>query len=387
MSTSSAPVLKGRVERTKERGKSKTGIEKRGKGRLRSRKNGGLFSAKNKDNLVNLQKSNPRTWLELASSSWMLRIGKRARLTPTSTTSPSSKPLLPTRNHAVRPVMALPIHLYTNRRLGPRSHTPYPMGKIVKTPHASRGTSVAMSRVDQSNHPLPPRILEGVTYTRSRQIIRKNGIIATSVGCGRSACVITPTTSAVNLSQDLKRSGRKEPKKTGEEERGGSGHCGDGKGHDIYGDGGDLPPTTEQSPVHCEKPPILKLRGGGGSVNEDGKDTKLKRLEDDERVPALIWYFAGNKGPPPTGKQLRDRREKEKAYIERKQAGADARKEERQAKWKGRKAAVPGSFWKNPFRRKKKRVKLRADEEGKDKEVVDEPEPAPGASEAENAAE
>lgn len=44
----------------------------------------------------------------------------------------------------------------------------------------------------------------------------------------------------------------------------------------------------------------LSLRGGAGS----------KRLDDDQRVPRVIWFFAGGVGRAPTGKGLREWKEK-----------------------------------------------------------------------------
>ena len=46
--------------------------------------------------------------------------------------------------------------------------------------------------------------------------------------------------------------------------------------------------------------PRVNLRGGAGA----------KRLDDDERVPKMIWFFAGGVGRAPTGKGLRDWKEK-----------------------------------------------------------------------------
>ena len=126
--------------------------------------------------------------------------------------------------------------------------------------------------------------------------------------------------------------------------------------------------------------PTLKLRGGAGSA----KDRKSVRLEDSARVPAAVWFLAGKVGPPPTGKQLRKRRAKEEAYVERRQEEAEARREERKAKndlkkegeGKGKgKGADGGGLWKSVFGKKKKPTeKTRGDEESKvddEKEVAD----------------
>ena len=142
--------------------------------------------------------------------------------------------------------------------------------------------------------------------------------------------------------------------------------------------------TSNEGPQFYQEitAPILGLRGGAG--DDDGNERKSKKLEDDERVPALIWYLAGNKGPPPTGKQLRDRRGKEKAYVQRKQAEADARREERQAKSKARREAIPGGLWRYMFgKNERTKVKLRGDEEGTDKEVANDGDPDPPAAESE----
>lgn len=135
---------------------------------------------------------------------------------------------------------------------------------------------------------------------------------------------------------------------------------------------------------------ILKLRGGAGSV--DGR--KSARLEDDERVPAAIWYFAGKTGPPPTGKQLRDRRLKEETYVQRKRAEAEARREARKAEGESRKAGVKAEgkekekmggdvgVWSKLFGKKKKKVKTRGDEETKAKESTGDGGGEPGSTEA-----
>ena len=110
--------------------------------------------------------------------------------------------------------------------------------------------------------------------------------------------------------------------------------------------------------------PILKLRGGAGAA-------KSKRLDDDERVPPAVWFFAGKMGPPPTGKQLRDRREKEEAYVERKREERKAKRELKKAGAKleddgegKEKGSGRGGFWKKMFA-KKKTDKTRGDEEKK----------------------
>ena len=119
--------------------------------------------------------------------------------------------------------------------------------------------------------------------------------------------------------------------------------------------------------------PVLKLRGGAGAA-------KSKRLDDDARVPPAVWFFAGKMGPRPTGKQLRDRREKEEAYVERMRAERNAKRELKKAgakleddgegKEKGR---GRGGFWKKMFA-KKKTDKTRGDEEKKRKGVTAESE-------------
>lgn len=57
-------------------------------------------------------------------------------------------------------------------------------------------------------------------------------------------------------------------------------------------------PTSQ--PGNDSISPRLNLRGGAGS----------KRLDDDERVPKVIWYLAGGVGRAPTGKGLREWKEK-----------------------------------------------------------------------------
>ena len=131
-------------------------------------------------------------------------------------------------------------------------------------------------------------------------------------------------------------------------------------------DGGDIQQNNEISEI------VLKLRGGG-----DGADRrKSKRLADDERVPATTWYFAGGRGPPPTGKQLRDRKAKGEAYIQRKRDGGEAKKAARELKEAGVKIEGGGNDKRNSafaglrriFGQKKKKAKTRGDEENKDKE-------------------
>ena len=152
-------------------------------------------------------------------------------------------------------------------------------------------------------------------------------------------------------------------------------HCGDDRVNDRYECKVGEPSASNESPLFDEETSALVLRLRGGAVDEGGNERISIRLEDDEQVPALIWYLAGNKGPPPTGKQLRDRRDKENAYVKRKQAEADARKAERQA---------AGGLWRYMFGRKERtKVKLRGDEEDTDKEVADGGGPDPPAGESE----
>lgn len=120
---------------------------------------------------------------------------------------------------------------------------------------------------------------------------------------------------------------------------------------------------------------VPKLRGGG-----DGADRrKSGRLADDKRVPGVMWYFAGGRGPPPTGKQLRERKAKQEAYVQRKRDGGEAKKAGKEAarelkkagvkiegEGNGRKDAAFGG-WRTIFGQKTK-AKTRRDEENKDKE-------------------
>ena len=76
------------------------------------------------------------------------------------------------------------------------------------------------------------------------------------------------------------------------------------------------------SPSH-EKAKSHRRRHHGSSnirvhareVADDEK--KSKRLDDDEHVPGLVWFFAGGTGMPPTGKQLRDKKGREEEYVAR----------------------------------------------------------------------
>ena len=124
--------------------------------------------------------------------------------------------------------------------------------------------------------------------------------------------------------------------------------------------------------------PTLRLRGGAGSA----KDRKSARLEDNQRVPAGVWFFAGKMGPPPTGEQLRKRKAKEEAYVERMREEAEALREARKAKSGSQKEGEgkgkgKGGLWKSMFGKKKTTEKTRGDEESKrrdeeEKEVADE---------------
>ena len=152
--------------------------------------------------------------------------------------------------------------------------------------------------------------------------------------------------------------------------------------------------NDEESSQHDDENscPVLKLRGGAGPAN-GGK--KSARLDDDARVPAAVWFLAGRMGPPPTGKQLRDRRAKEEDYVQRKQAENKAQREAKKAKKELKKAGVKiegegqekgsgsGGLWKKMFgkKKKKKTEKKRGDEEieedyvdqdAEEKEVADE---------------
>ena len=92
----------------------------------------------------------------------------------------------------------------------------------------------------------------------------------------------------------------------GQGERVGWGHCGDDLVNDQHEREVRELSTSNESPLFDQDTPapILGLRGGAG--DDDRNERKSKRLEDDERVPALVWYLAGNKGPQQTVKQLPD---------------------------------------------------------------------------------
>lgn len=134
-------------------------------------------------------------------------------------------------------------------------------------------------------------------------------------------------------------------------------------------DGENFPPTTEYPGI------VLGLRGGG----DPAEGRKSARLADDARVPAAMWYFAGGRGPPPTGKQLRDRKAKQEAYVQRKREEGEAKKAAREAARElkkagvkiedggnGRKGAAFGGW--RTFLGKRTKAKTRGDEETKDKE-------------------
>lgn len=134
-------------------------------------------------------------------------------------------------------------------------------------------------------------------------------------------------------------------------------------------DGGDIQRNHEVSDT------VLKLRGGGDGA--DGR--KFHRFADNERVPAVMWYFAGGTGPPPTGKQLRERKANREAYVQRKREAGEAKKAGKEAARELKKAGVKiegegngrrdAAFggWGKIFGQKKK-SKTRGNEENKDKE-------------------
>ncbi|KAF2238945.1 hypothetical protein EV356DRAFT_224541 [Viridothelium virens] len=63
-------------------------------------------------------------------------------------------------------------------------------------------------------------------------------------------------------------------------------------------------PTTGKKTSGFEH--MVFLRGGGPT----------RRLEDDERAPAVLWWFAGGKGRPPTGEELRAAKQARRPMME-----------------------------------------------------------------------
>lgn len=53
--------------------------------------------------------------------------------------------------------------------------------------------------------------------------------------------------------------------------------------------------------------PELRLRGG----------TSTNRLGDDERTPRRIWHFAGGVGKPPTGRELRAWKRRDREQLKK----------------------------------------------------------------------
>ncbi|CAF9903974.1 MAG: hypothetical protein HETSPECPRED_003281 [Heterodermia speciosa] len=227
------------------------------------------------------------------------------------------------------------------------------------------------------------------TTTASRRTIRKRGTTAICAGSSRSESATTLLTER-RLNVFRRRTRREVVPAKGH----GSQGFGDAEQTESCVSGSIIPVTEEEycrfeeeycrfEEEYCrfeeggfehdeENPaPVLRLRGGAGG----GNSRKSMRLEDDARVPAGVWFLAGRMGPPPTGKELRDRRAKEEAYLQRTRAEAEAQREARKAKrehkkseGKGKgKGGKKGGFWKNMFgkKKKKKNDKTRGDEEAK----------------------
>ncbi|KAL8794613.1 MAG: hypothetical protein Q9195_002809 [Heterodermia aff. obscurata] len=224
----------------------------------------------------------------------------------------------------------------------------------------------------------------------SRRSIRKRGITAICAGSCRSESALTRLTErGVNRSRGrmMRRRRLGLGRADGSEGFGDAeqiGSRGGGKISSVAHEG--CCQFDEGMAQHDEENsfPILKLRGGAGAG-------KSARLDDDARVPAAVWFLAGRTGPPPTGRQLRDRRAKEEAYVQRKRAEAEAQREAKKAKRDMKKAGVKikdeaegekrgsnrGGFWKKMFGKKKTEKRrgdeeARMDEDDEEKEVVSE---------------
>ena len=78
---------------------------------------------------------------------------------------------------------------------------------------------------------------------------------------------------------------------------------------------------------HRSSKPREQARG-----DEADNKKKSQRLEDDERVPGLVWFFAGGTGMPPTGKQLRERKAMEEEYVARQRGEVVERVPRREAR-------------------------------------------------------
>ena len=189
------------------------------------------------------------------------------------------------------------------------------------------------------NKPIPRRLLNegGPTTTVYHLSTQSNGTIATFAGYDQSvSATIQATENSVSHSQRHVQQLSTGPMSMTKQLRNKAGLA-------AYGDSG-LPRAPEDKEGSTRSlynlelqdkegtpPPVLRLRGGADADGGNGR--KSKRLGDDEHVPRLIWYFSGGTGSPPTGKQLRDRRQKEREYVQRKEAEAQAKKEERKAEW------------------------------------------------------
>ncbi|KAG7007309.1 oligouridylate-binding protein 1 [Physcia stellaris] len=200
----------------------------------------------------------------------------------------------------------------------------------------------------QSSSSRPPSLNGDLITTAYHQTIQKNGITAICADSNQSEIARIPLT---------------EPRVT---------TCRDSVGTSLFRAGTDREDIEYDNEVSGT---VLKLRGGGDRADRRKSD----RFADNERVPRVMWYFAGGTGPPPTGKQLRERKAKREAYVQRKREGEEAKKAGKEAARELKKAGVKiegegngrrdASFggWGKIFGQKKK-SKTRGNEENKDKE-------------------
>ena len=118
------------------------------------------------------------------------------------------------------------------------------------------------------------------------------------------------------------------------------------------------PPDSLSTPFPALS--IAKLRGGScndtttttGDGNNNKKKSWNRKLGNDERVPAALWFVAGGSGKSPTAGQMRACRKVAKAEADAKEKARDAAKKV-DAEWAAaRKKEGSKGFWGRWKRRK-----------------------------------
>ena len=382
-------MTREKTEAKEKKGKKltkwKTGTAQSGSGGPRSRNIAVAWSEMENDDgqpSCNEVDGSPASGRKRVKSTMTRRTTTRSMRT--STASMRSRKRRPTeRNRVPRPLSVAP-SMKIHRSAAPQDRAPCPANRTRLKSHRFLHISGIRSRAARSGFLLPRHLHHpdvGFTTIASLRSIRKSGTTAICAGSSRSEpATIRLTKGRVNLFRGWTR--RKLVLARGNGSKGfgdaeQSGRCDIGKINAVDDESFQFDQGSSQ---HEENSfPTLKLRGGAGGPADGRKSSKL---EDDARVPAAVWFLAGKVGPPPTGKQLRDRRAKEEAYVQRKQAEAEALREARKAKRELKKAGVKiegegegkgkgvgrGGLWKNMFGKKKKKTeKTRGDEEAKEK--------------------